>query len=82
MSTAQQPPSGEEPSSAPAPSDRAAARRTLVWLSLAGASAAITFLTVRALLRKAPVDPTSERIQALIDEANRLLRTLDERQHD
>lgn len=59
-------------------------KRTMVWLAIAGASAAVTFFAVRAMtMRKAPVDPTSERIAALIDEANRLLRTLDDKkQHD
>jgi hypothetical protein len=54
--------------------------RTVVWLSLAGASAALTFLVVRAMLRHAPAgDETTERIQELIDEANRLIKTLDEK---
>jgi hypothetical protein len=32
-------------------------------------------------MRRPPADETSERIQSLIDEANRLLRTLDEKKH-
>ena len=58
-----------------------ALQRTLVWLGIASASAAVTYLVIRASMRRAPVDPTSERIQSLIDEANRLLRTLDDKKH-
>ena len=55
-------------------------RRTLVWLSIAGASAALTFFVLRAsMTRPAATDETTERIQALIDEANRLIKTLDEK---
>jgi hypothetical protein len=54
-------------------------QRTLVWAGIAAASAALTFFLVRASMRRAPADETSERIQTLIDEANRLLRTLDEK---
>ncbi len=55
--------------------------RTLVWLGIAGASAALTFAVLRATMRRAPVDPTSARIQSLIDEANRLMRALDDQKH-
>jgi len=65
------------PSPAPAGSDRFA-QRALVWFGIASASALLTFLVVRATMRRAPVDPTSARIQSLIDEANRLLRALDD----
>ncbi len=58
-----------------------AMQRTLVWLGIATASATVTYLVIRASMRRAPVDPTSERIQSLIDEANRLLRTLDDKKH-
>ncbi len=55
-------------------------RRTLVWLSIAGASAALTVLVLRATMTRAePTDETTERIQALIDEANRLIKALDEK---
>ncbi|HZO92311.1 MAG TPA: hypothetical protein VFB22_00960 [Candidatus Baltobacteraceae bacterium] len=56
-------------------------RRTLVWLSIAGASAALTVLVLRATMTRAhPAgDETTERIQALIDEANRLIKALDEK---
>jgi hypothetical protein len=36
---------------------------------------------VRVLLSRRPADPTSERIQLLIDEANHLLKTLDEQRN-
>ena len=56
--------------------------RTLVWLGIAGASATLTYFVLRAtLLRRGtvPGDETTERIQALIDEANHLIKTLDEK---
>lgn len=59
-------------------------KQTLVWLgvgaSVLGLGAAVTFSVVRALLgaRRLPDDPTSQRIQQLIDEANSLLKTLDD----
>jgi hypothetical protein len=56
--------------------------RTLVWLGIAGASATLTYLVLRVtLLRRgqAPGDETTERIQALIDEANHLIKALDEK---
>jgi hypothetical protein len=60
--------------------------RTLMWvgigLGLAGASAAVGLVVVRMAMRgdAAPAsDETAERIQSLIDEANRLIKTLDEK---
>jgi hypothetical protein len=71
---------------APAAADPAASRksfpvgRTLAWLGIAGASAALTYFIVRASFRAQPApDETTDRIQALIDEANRLIKTLDEK---
>ena len=55
-------------------------RTALIFVGLAVAGAALTFTLVRALTRKRPADPTTERIQQLIDEANRLLKQLDEKQ--
>jgi hypothetical protein len=55
--------------------------RTLVWIGVAGLSAALAFTVVRALLTRQPADPTSQRIQQLIDEANQLLKTLDDQKH-
>lgn len=57
-----------------------AGRGALVFLGLALAGAAVAFVSVRAIARKRPADPTTERIQQLIDEANRLLKQLDEKQ--
>ena len=45
----------------------------------AAATATIAFFVVRAMWQKRPPDETSERIQSLIDEANRLIRTLEEK---
>lgn len=54
--------------------------RTFVWLGIAGASAALTFFVLRASMsRPQPGDETTERIQALIDEANQLIKALDEK---
>lgn len=55
--------------------------RTLVWLGVAGASAALTLVVLRVWLRRAgqPSDETAGRIQELIDEANRLIKALDEK---
>ncbi len=58
--------------------DRQALGRTLMWIGVAGLSAALTFAVVRALVKRRPADPTSLRIQQLIDEANTLLKTLDD----
>lgn len=55
--------------------------RTLVWIGIAGLSAALAFTVVRALVVREPADPTSRRIQQLIDEANQLLKTLDDQRH-
>ncbi len=59
--------------------------QTLLWVAVAGASVTLTYLAVRALLRSpAPSAPdeTADRIQALIDEANRLIKTLDEKKQN
>ena len=55
--------------------------RTLIWVGVAGVGAAVAFTVVRALLNRRPADPTSQRIQQLIDEANHLLKTLDEQRN-
>ena len=55
--------------------------RTLIWIGVAGLGAALTFTVVRALVNRRPADPTSERIQQLIDEANHLLKALDEQRN-
>ncbi|MDQ2865320.1 MAG: hypothetical protein M3R51_03775 [Candidatus Eremiobacteraeota bacterium] len=53
----------------------------LVWIGVAGLGAAVAFTVVRLLVNRRPSDPTTQRIQTLIDEANRLLKTLDEQRH-
>jgi hypothetical protein len=54
-------------------------RRTLLFVGIAAASAGIAFAIVRSTLARPPQDPTTERIQSLIDEANKLLKQLDEK---
>jgi hypothetical protein len=86
MPSAEAPPVTEQPA-APVPSSSEATpraglplARTFVWLGIAGASAALTFLILRATMRSTPPsDETTTRIQGLIDEANRLIKTLDEK---
>ena len=62
-------------------------KQTLVWVgvgvSVAGLGAAVAYSVVRAMLgaRRLPDDPTSQRIQQLIDEANSLLKTLDDQRN-
>ena len=55
--------------------------RTLMWIGIAGLTAALAVTVVRTLASRRPDDPTSQRIQTLIDEANQLLKTLDEQRH-
>jgi hypothetical protein len=57
--------------------------RTLLWIGVAGLTAGLAFGVARvfALSRRPPDDPTSQRIQQLIDEANSLLKTLDEQRN-
>jgi hypothetical protein len=71
------------PSADAAPANRAnVAARTAIWTGVAlgaAATATVAFFVVRAMWRKRAPDETSERIQSLIDEANRLIRTLEEK---
>jgi hypothetical protein len=55
------------------------ATRTMIWIGIAGLSAALAFTVVRSMMTRRPGDPTSQRIQQLIDEANTLLKTLDDK---
>ncbi len=57
-------------------------KRTLLIVAIAAASAGLAFAIVRATLLRPPADPTTERIQQLIDEANRLLKQLDDKKSD
>jgi hypothetical protein len=75
------PPNSENGAVSPAASNNVVLGRTLLGVAIAAISAALTYFLVRNAMRRAPVDETSERIQSLIDEANRLLRTLDEKKH-
>ncbi len=75
------PPSSENGALPPAVTSNVVLGRTLLGVAIAVVSAAVTYFFVRNAMRRAPVDETSERIQSLIDEANRLLRTLDEKKH-
>ncbi|MEO9170137.1 MAG: hypothetical protein ABI282_07340 [Candidatus Baltobacteraceae bacterium] len=64
-----------------AESSSAGLTRTLIWIGVAGLGAALAFTVVRTLMNRRPADPTSQRIQELIDEANHLLKTLDEQRN-
>jgi hypothetical protein len=50
----------------------------LVWTTVFIASALGAFIFMRTLMVPPPADPTRDRIQALIDEADQLRKTLDE----
>ena len=51
-----------------------------IGLGIASVSVAVGLVAVRVALQRAvPSDETAERIQALIDEANHLIKTLDEK---
>jgi hypothetical protein len=67
----------DTPQDAKPPRD-ATLRRALFWVGVAGVSAAISYLVIRSAMRRPPADPTTQRIEALIDEANRLLKALEE----
>lgn len=54
-------------------------RRALLWIGAVSAvSAVAAFVVVRATVGRSTPDPTSDRIQSLIDEANTLLKQLDQ----
>ncbi len=57
-------------------------RNALLWIGAVSAvSVVAAFVVVRATVGRNPSDPTSDRIQALIDEANTLLKSLDAQGH-
>ncbi|MBV9102273.1 MAG: hypothetical protein JO060_01715 [Candidatus Eremiobacteraeota bacterium] len=62
-------------------SGASAAWRAVLVLGLAAASLGVAAIVLRSALRHTPSDPTTERIQALIDEANRLLKQLDDQKN-
>jgi hypothetical protein len=53
--------------------------RVFALFAVLGIVAAIGFTVARSILGSKPTDPTTERIQTLIDEANRLLKELDDK---
>jgi hypothetical protein len=59
--------------------------RTLFWIGLgvgvATLGALVAYTTIRLASSARREDPTSQRIQQLIDEANSLLKALDEQRH-
>ncbi len=69
-------------SEAPAGAGDGALTKTLLLVGVAAFSAGLAFAVVRATLLRPPADPTTERIQHLIDEANRLLAQLDDKKSD
>jgi hypothetical protein len=50
----------------------------LLWTTVLIASALGSYLFLRGALVESMPDPTRDRIQALIDEADQLMRTLDD----
>jgi len=58
---------------------------TLFWIGLgigvAALGATLAFLAVRMAATQRREDPTTQRIQELIDEANSLLKALDDQRH-
>ena len=67
----------ESPDSTPQPD-----RRILFWIGfgvgIAALGAALAYMSLRLANASRREDPTSQRIQQLIDEANSLLKALDE----
>ncbi|MBC5811123.1 MAG: hypothetical protein GIW95_09800 [Candidatus Eremiobacteraeota bacterium] len=55
-------------------------KRTLWFIGIAAVTAGIAYAVVRIATAKPQQDPTTERIQSLIDEANQLLKQLDDKQ--
>lgn len=70
------------PARGPAAAGAGAFVRTGVFIGIAVFSAGLAFAVVRATLLRPPADPTTERIQQLIDEANRLLAQLDDKKSE
>ena len=58
--------------------ERCTFMRALTYGAALAVTAGMAYAVFRALAARRPADPTKERIQALIEEANRLLKELDE----
>lgn len=69
----------QTPPEVQAPERRGSLLRTLLLVGVSLATVGLIIAIVRAALTRTPADPTTERIQALIDEANRLLKALDDK---
>jgi hypothetical protein len=81
--TDQTTPSSSE-TDAPQRNRSSAVGRTFLWVGIgigAVSAAALTYFVLRATLMQRPpaTDETADRIQGLIEEANRLIKTLDEK---
>jgi hypothetical protein len=61
------------------PRERSKIARTLIYAGFLAVSAGIAYAAVRGAFTRPPLDPTTERIRSLIDEANRLLKELDDK---
>ena len=59
--------------------------RTLLWvgigLSISALGATLAYVLLRFTAAESGDDPTTQRIQELIDEANSLLKALDDQRH-
>jgi hypothetical protein len=66
-------PQGEKPRA------RGKVARAAIYVGFVAVAAGITYAAVRGALGRPPADPTTERIRILIDEANRLLKELDDK---
>jgi len=62
-----------------APSSGAKVGRAVIYFGFVVVAAGITYAVVRGALARPPADPTAERIRVLIEEANRLLKELDDK---
>ncbi len=61
--------------------ERSSMKSALIWIGVAGFGLALTAVAARVLFFRRQSDPTGQRIQALIDEANSLLKTLDDQRN-
>lgn len=61
------------------PQQRGNLARALIYLGLASVCVGLAYGAMRVTRKRQPTDPTTERIRVLIDEANRLLKELDDK---